>query len=38
MILTASIAAILIAQALAEKCSIVSADPAFDAYPITRLW
>jgi PIN domain nuclease of toxin-antitoxin system len=29
---------ILIAQAIAEGMSILSGDPAFDAYPITRLW
>lgn len=28
----------LVAQALVEQIPIVSADPAFDAYPITRLW
>ncbi|HYX15238.1 MAG TPA: type II toxin-antitoxin system VapC family toxin [Nostoc sp.] len=29
---------ILIAQALAENISILSADKIFDAYPIRRLW
>ncbi len=29
---------LLIAQALAERLSIISADTLFDAYPITRLW
>jgi len=29
---------LLIAQALVEQLSIVGIDPAFDAYPITRLW
>jgi len=29
---------LLIAQAMVEQISIVSADPAIDAYPITRLW
>lgn len=29
---------LLIAQALVEKMSIVSRDPEFDAYGITRLW
>ena len=29
---------LLIAQALVERLPIVSADPLFDAYPITRLW
>ena len=29
---------LLIAQALIEVLSIVSADPRFDAYPITRRW
>src|SRR5215510_9032535 len=29
---------LLIAQALVEQISIVSADPAFDAYPVQRLW
>lgn len=29
---------LLIAQALAEHVPIVSCDPAFDAYPITRIW
>lgn len=29
---------LLIAQAMAEGMSILSADSAFDAYPITRLW
>lgn len=28
----------LIAQAIAEGHQIVSADTAFDAYPITRIW
>lgn len=29
---------LLIAQAMVEKLSVVSADAIFDAYPITRLW
>jgi PIN domain nuclease of toxin-antitoxin system len=29
---------LLIAQATVENISIISADPAFDAYPVTRLW
>jgi PIN domain nuclease of toxin-antitoxin system len=29
---------LLIAQAMAEQIPIISNDPAFDAYPITRLW
>jgi PIN domain nuclease of toxin-antitoxin system len=29
---------LLIAQATVEQIPIVSADPAFDAYAITRLW
>ena len=29
---------LIIAQALVEQIPIVSADPAFDAYPIQRLW
>jgi PIN domain nuclease of toxin-antitoxin system len=29
---------LLIAQALAERVTIVSADTAFDAYGVTRLW
>ena len=29
---------LLIAQAMVEQISILSADPALDAYPITRLW
>lgn len=29
---------LIIAQALTEQIPIVSADTAFDAYPITRLW
>jgi PIN domain nuclease of toxin-antitoxin system len=28
----------LIAQAIVEQVSVVSADPVFDAYPVTRLW
>jgi len=28
----------LIAQAMVEKIAILSADAAFDAYPITRIW
>lgn len=28
----------LIAQVIVERMPIVSADPAFDAYPVTRLW
>jgi PIN domain nuclease of toxin-antitoxin system len=29
---------LLIAQALVEQMPIVSADPAFDAYPVQRWW
>jgi PIN domain nuclease of toxin-antitoxin system len=29
---------LLIAQALVERLTIISADPLFDTYPITRLW
>ena len=29
---------LLIAQAMVEQMPIVSADPAFDAYPVQRLW
>jgi PIN domain nuclease of toxin-antitoxin system len=29
---------ILVAQAQVEKVSLLSADSAFDAYPVTRLW
>lgn len=29
---------LLIAQAIAEKIPVLSADPVFDAYPVTRLW
>ena len=29
---------LLAAQALVEKLTIVSADPSFDAYGVTRLW
>jgi len=29
---------LLIAQAIVEQTPIVSADPAFDAYPVQRLW
>lgn len=29
---------LLVAQALVEGLPLVSADPALDAYPITRLW
>jgi PIN domain nuclease of toxin-antitoxin system len=29
---------LLIAQAIAESLPVVSADPAFDSYPIRRLW
>jgi PIN domain nuclease of toxin-antitoxin system len=29
---------LLIAQAIVEQIAIVSGDPVFDAYPITRLW
>jgi PIN domain nuclease of toxin-antitoxin system len=29
---------LLIAQATIEQIPIVSGDPTFDAYPITRLW
>jgi PIN domain nuclease of toxin-antitoxin system len=29
---------LLIAQAMVDQLPIVSADPAFDAYPVQRLW
>jgi PIN domain nuclease of toxin-antitoxin system len=29
---------LLIAQAIVENVPILSADPAFDVYPVTRLW
>lgn len=29
---------LLIAQAIAEQMPVISIDPAFDAYPVTRLW
>ena len=29
---------LLVAQAMVEQMPIVSTDPAFDAYPIERLW
>jgi PIN domain nuclease of toxin-antitoxin system len=29
---------LLVAQALAEKIPLISADPVFDAYGLTRLW
>ena len=29
---------LIIAQAMVEQMPIVSADPAFDAYPVQRLW
>jgi PIN domain nuclease of toxin-antitoxin system len=29
---------LLVAQAMTEQMPIVSADPAFDAYPVKRLW
>jgi PIN domain nuclease of toxin-antitoxin system len=29
---------LLIAQAMVEQLPIVSADPAFDAYPVQRVW
>jgi PIN domain nuclease of toxin-antitoxin system len=29
---------LLIAQAMVENIPIVGVDPAFDAYPVTRLW
>jgi PIN domain nuclease of toxin-antitoxin system len=29
---------LIIAQAIVEQLTIVSADEEFDAYPITRLW
>jgi PIN domain nuclease of toxin-antitoxin system len=28
----------LIAQAMVEQVPIISTDPTFDAYPVTRLW
>lgn len=29
---------LIIAQAMVEQVPVISRDPAFDAYPITRLW
>lgn len=29
---------LLIAQAIALRCPIVSADSSFDAYPVERIW
>ena len=29
---------LLAAQAVCERATIVSADPVFDAYPVTRSW
>lgn len=29
---------LIIAQAMTENMTLLSADPAFDQYPITRLW
>lgn len=29
---------LLAAQAVCERATIVSADPVFDAYPVTRAW
>lgn len=29
---------LLIAQAIVEQMPMISADPFFDAYPVTRLW
>lgn len=29
---------LLIAQSISEKMPIISADTAFDAYPVTRIW
>jgi PIN domain nuclease of toxin-antitoxin system len=29
---------LLVAQAAVEKIPLLSADPVFDAYPITRIW
>jgi PIN domain nuclease of toxin-antitoxin system len=29
---------LIIAQAMVEQIPVVSADPAFDAYPVERLW
>jgi PIN domain nuclease of toxin-antitoxin system len=29
---------LLVAQALSERATIVSADPVFDAYEVTRIW
>ncbi len=29
---------LLVAQAAVEKMSIISIDPVFDAYPVSRLW
>ena len=29
---------LIIAQAIVEQMPVVSADPAFDAYPVERLW
>jgi PIN domain nuclease of toxin-antitoxin system len=28
----------LVAQALSEDCTLVSSDPALDAYGVRRLW
>jgi PIN domain nuclease of toxin-antitoxin system len=36
--ITATPFRLLIAQAAVENIPIISADPAFDAYPVTRLW
>lgn len=29
---------LIVAQAIVEQMPVVSADPAFDSYPIERLW
>lgn len=29
---------LIIAQAIADQIPVISGDPAFDAYPVTRLW
>lgn len=29
---------LIIAQAMVEQISVVSMDPEFDAYPVTRIW
>ena len=29
---------LIVAQAIVEQMPVVSADPAFDSYPVERLW